>query len=186
MLGPSAVASPSGSRFQSRGPQARAGSCGEGVLAPLRAERSYHHRGSSRDPQRRLNSWGPEPGVERPKLKVRNPAAAARSMNDQYSSTLGRRSGALARADAHVTSTSLAHWRAQPHATGRPSRYAQPNQTSSGNTSAIVSNRSEEHTSELQSQSNLVCRLLLEKNQMKQFEAELLKEDWTRVPPDAH
>src|SRR5205085_10523258 len=29
--------------------------------------------------------------------------------------------------------------------------------------SAIVSNRSEEHTSELQSQSNLVCRLLLEK-----------------------
>src|SRR2546430_11961549 len=28
---------------------------------------------------------------------------------------------------------------------------------------AIVSSRSEEHTSELQSQSNLVCRLLLEK-----------------------
>src|SRR2546430_9205552 len=28
---------------------------------------------------------------------------------------------------------------------------------------AVVTNRSEEHTSELQSQSNLVCRLLLEK-----------------------
>src|SRR5256886_3979825 len=31
------------------------------------------------------------------------------------------------------------------------------------NTSATLHNRSEEHTSELQSQSNLVCRLLLEK-----------------------
>src|SRR5438270_6259754 len=31
----------------------------------------------------------------------------------------------------------------------------------------IVSNRSEEHTSELQSQSNLVCRLLLEKKKTK-------------------
>src|SRR5688572_32665050 len=30
-------------------------------------------------------------------------------------------------------------------------------------TESVTSNRSEEHTSELQSQSNLVCRLLLEK-----------------------
>src|SRR5438270_4154109 len=30
--------------------------------------------------------------------------------------------------------------------------------------------RSEEHTSELQSQSNLVCRLLLEKKKLKNFE----------------
>src|SRR5256886_4167947 len=30
-------------------------------------------------------------------------------------------------------------------------------------------NRSEEHTSELQSQSNLVCRLLLEKKNIKRF-----------------
>src|SRR3990167_10041710 len=29
---------------------------------------------------------------------------------------------------------------------------------------SVLANRSEEHTSELQSQSNLVCRLLLEKN----------------------
>src|SRR2546430_9872826 len=35
-----------------------------------------------------------------------------------------------------------------------------PNRSSS---STPISNRSEEHTSELQSQSNLVCRLLLEK-----------------------
>src|SRR2546427_1544224 len=32
---------------------------------------------------------------------------------------------------------------------------------------AIMSHRSEEHTSELQSQSNLVCRLLLEKKKKK-------------------
>src|SRR2546430_9132504 len=32
---------------------------------------------------------------------------------------------------------------------------------------AIVNGRSEEHTSELQSQSNLVCRLLLEKKKKK-------------------
>src|SRR2546427_6271475 len=34
--------------------------------------------------------------------------------------------------------------------------------------SAVQSSRSEEHTSELQSQSNLVCRLLLEKKKKKQ------------------
>src|SRR2546427_9123183 len=33
--------------------------------------------------------------------------------------------------------------------------------------SSLVSRRSEEHTSELQSQSNLVCRLLLEKKKKK-------------------
>src|SRR2546430_3629254 len=33
-------------------------------------------------------------------------------------------------------------------------------------------NRSEEHTSELQSQSNLVCRLLLEKKNIKRFRGE--------------
>src|SRR5256886_5454033 len=34
--------------------------------------------------------------------------------------------------------------------------------------------RSEEHTSELQSQSNLVCRLLLEKKKSAEYSAELL------------
>src|SRR2546427_6572352 len=34
---------------------------------------------------------------------------------------------------------------------------------SPGEFEALITNRSEEHTSELQSQSNLVCRLLLEK-----------------------
>src|SRR2546430_11613065 len=36
-------------------------------------------------------------------------------------------------------------------------------QAAAGNTALGATNRSEEHTSELQSQSNLVCRLLLEK-----------------------
>src|SRR2546430_3440868 len=35
-------------------------------------------------------------------------------------------------------------------------------------TDGILTRRSEEHTSELQSQSNLVCRLLLEKKKKKQ------------------
>ena len=34
---------------------------------------------------------------------------------------------------------------------------------------ALCTFRSEEHTSELQSQSNLVCRLLLEKKKKKSF-----------------
>src|SRR5688572_31696228 len=34
--------------------------------------------------------------------------------------------------------------------------------------------RSEEHTSELQSQSNLVCRLLLEKKQIEDYHGELV------------
>src|SRR5688572_32634348 len=38
-----------------------------------------------------------------------------------------------------------------------------PTQTTSGLPGASAMSRSEEHTSELQSQSNLVCRLLLEK-----------------------
>src|SRR2546427_1457373 len=39
-----------------------------------------------------------------------------------------------------------------------------------GSTVGSCSDRSEEHTSELQSQSNLVCRLLLEKKKTKQYE----------------
>src|SRR5688572_31594344 len=42
-----------------------------------------------------------------------------------------------------------------------------PSPAASRNTRAQVAVRSEEHTSELQSQSNLVCRLLLEKKKNK-------------------
>src|SRR2546427_3224202 len=38
----------------------------------------------------------------------------------------------------------------------------------SGDIHVLLTDRSEEHTSELQSQSNLVCRLLLEKKKKKQ------------------
>src|SRR2546430_8869399 len=39
---------------------------------------------------------------------------------------------------------------------------------------ALVQARSEEHTSELQSQSNLVCRLLLEKKKNKNYDKQLI------------
>src|SRR6266853_4530201 len=45
---------------------------------------------------------------------------------------------------------------------------ALPVPASRGGRSKIASSRSEEHTSELQSQSNLVCRLLLEKKKKKE------------------
>src|SRR5688572_31223245 len=44
-----------------------------------------------------------------------------------------------------------------------PIRSARPTSLSARKLSAAAAPRSEEHTSELQSQSNLVCRLLLEK-----------------------
>src|SRR2546427_4668503 len=42
------------------------------------------------------------------------------------------------------------------------------------------SSRSEEHTSELQSQSNLVCRLLLEKKKKKDIHEKTHKRSYTR------
>src|SRR5256886_11972324 len=58
---------------------------------------------------------------------------------------------------------------------------------------AIASARSEEHTSELQSQSNLVCRLLLEKKKKTQHSSEdaadaqvdlaLIHLPWFRLEP---
>src|SRR2546430_12536361 len=41
--------------------------------------------------------------------------------------------------------------------------------------------RSEEHTSELQSQSNLVCRLLLEKKKQERITPTSLRREWTSV-----
>src|SRR2546430_9271117 len=43
------------------------------------------------------------------------------------------------------------------------------------NVSIVGSRRSEEHTSELQSQSNLVCRLLLEKKKRESFKPAVSK-----------
>src|SRR5688572_31011513 len=45
----------------------------------------------------------------------------------------------------------------------------------SGNCEARIPQRSEEHTSELQSQSNLVCRLLLEKKKKKKKQKTIQK-----------
>src|SRR5688572_32428619 len=47
--------------------------------------------------------------------------------------------------------------------------------------------RSEEHTSELQSQSNLVCRLLLEKKKKKQTTVQAMKTlIQAKLPPQYH
>src|SRR2546430_7922365 len=46
-----------------------------------------------------------------------------------------------------------------------------------------VFNRSEEHTSELQSQSNLVCRLLLEKKKTQPAQTSLHSKQPTHSPP---
>src|SRR5256886_3972931 len=53
------------------------------------------------------------------------------------------------------------------------SRWVSPTAQSSSSRSSTCGTRSEEHTSELQSQSNLVCRLLLEKKKIiaAQFES---------------
>src|SRR2546427_8092802 len=54
-------------------------------------------------------------------------------------------------------------------AASRVSRIAVGWWAKSSTTSTPRSSRSEEHTSELQSQSNLVCRLLLEKKKKKKY-----------------
>src|SRR2546427_9420309 len=58
---------------------------------------------------------------------------------------------------------------------------------------STVPARSEEHTSELQSQSNLVCRLLLEKKKMKnihhskqQQDSEIMRQQLTQYPAAGH
>src|SRR2546430_13636255 len=56
-------------------------------------------------------------------------------------------------------------WSASATASAPPS--ATSTITGAPENRAAVARRSEEHTSELQSQSNLVCRLLLEKKKMK-------------------
>src|SRR5690606_11671818 len=53
-------------------------------------------------------------------------------------------------------------WLQNP-STGQISRVARSPSTSGGLSSSTLMGRSEEHTSELQSRENLVCRLLLEK-----------------------
>src|SRR2546430_17443167 len=55
-------------------------------------------------------------------------------------------------------------WRWPPRSSGTPSSRRWP----------ACRRRSEEHTSELQSQSNLVCRLLLEKKKTKKYKAQWL------------
>src|SRR2546427_898105 len=80
---------------------------------------------------------------------VRSPATAARGLDAQHIA------GLEARADLGRQRRPV-----QQRAAGRAAR---PARHSCGRVAAPLRERSEEHTSELQSQSNLVCRLLLEK-----------------------
>src|SRR2546430_4400841 len=57
----------------------------------------------------------------------------------------------------------------------------EPGQAAVDPAEQAVRERSEEHTSELQSQSNLVCRLLLEKKKKKQHAPEDSKQE--NIPP---
>src|SRR5688572_32323046 len=57
--------------------------------------------------------------------------------------------------------------RAADDAIGHEMTLSTPCSAINSRTSSMTSGRSEEHTSELQSQSNLVCRLLLEKKKKK-------------------
>src|SRR2546427_3593192 len=92
--------------------------------------------------------------VVRHKLPVRGPHSHGWfEPHSQILKTIGRR--ALARA-----SRNLAYW----VGASSPSELHQSSMPSSAMPSP---KRSEEHTSELQSQSNLVCRLLLEKKKKK-------------------
>src|SRR2546430_4523562 len=59
----------------------------------------------------------------------------------------------------------------------RSSRFPPPARMSTNHGRLWVGPRSEEHTSELQSQSNLVCRLLLEKKNTYRHDQEFLRSD---------
>src|SRR5438034_4571250 len=63
-------------------------------------------------------------------------------------------------------SVQSANSRAQPHSATLPQRFTRPSAY------ALHKYRSEEHTSELQSHSDLVCRLLLEKKKEKKIKNE--------------
>src|SRR5688572_32114288 len=60
---------------------------------------------------------------------------------------------------SHLVCCCVVHHTQTPHTTHRTTQHPRANTL----VTCVCGTRSEEHTSELQSQSNLVCRLLLEK-----------------------
>src|SRR2546430_6978693 len=80
----------------------------------------------------------------------------------------GRRRAALRETGTRErTTAAISRWKATAgsRATRRAARQRETSLV--GMRATLGSSRSEEHTSELQSQSNLVCRLLLEKKKQK-------------------
>src|SRR5688572_32659415 len=73
-------------------------------------------------------------------------------------------------------------FRSIPAFTGEVTEYASlTDRNVSKDVSGVLTARSEEHTSELQSQSNLVCRLLLEKKKKKKKKNTIQKNNKTHT-----
>src|SRR5688572_32541583 len=93
-----------------------------------------------------------------------------------------RHDAAVALEERHLDAFAVELWKTRGHVGGSEHlrRHAEPRQSVACVTRVLIASRrhpqntgsmperSEEHTSELQSQSNLVCRLLLEKKKKKQ------------------
>src|SRR3954464_11497568 len=120
MLGPIAVATLTGKRFQSRGPHAYAVSLGDGVVTNSPRDQPYHDNGTSTPPHCRLKRCVPPPDVQRPKLKVEIPAPIARSIIPQYRSMFADNALYSPSADAQVISSSPPERKAQPPAIAWP------------------------------------------------------------------
>src|SRR5260370_20901272 len=73
-----------------------------------------------------------------------------------------QRAAALAREQHEPSLVEAISFRFRGHSVVDPDRYRNPEEVKAGR-KLMASTRSEEHTSELQSHLNLVCRLLLEK-----------------------
>src|SRR2546427_2645 len=103
------------------------------------------------------------------------------SMRPLWSTTVtrsGARSGMLAATMCTMAST----WLRSSCWPPRSSRVTEALATSRWRVKALgLGMRSEEHTSELQSQSNLVCRLLLEKKKKREKEVKMTYIDYDRT-----
>src|SRR2546427_6141834 len=80
----------------------------------------------------------------------------------------------------------ISRWCAVALARARPQAPSRASRARARCPAAGLWDRSEEHTSELQSQSNLVCRLLLEKKKKKKYKKQLIGEKSTRIALTCH
>src|SRR5438093_8207221 len=103
------------------------------------------------------------PAISEVLLPCARHAALSRRKCLLFAALLGRAPRRTVRAGAAARGTSVAQ--SGPHA--RQHAQLDPHSPSAARIKLRVLSRSEEHTSELQSLTNLVCRLLLEKKKQK-------------------